>query len=296
VNLKEVLDEALRVTDKSEDELRTLLERGLLDEHYQGILRTLRWVDSLIDIHPQPEQFTDARETLNLRRRAILEFFRAHFESHPVLGDAPAHSAPDLLFILACRDPEDTATRVDGALPHIRQHRDRPVVLCGGGFGSHTTEAALMRDRLLGQGIDESRLILEEDSIDTIGNALFAKLLLRQRGLLPGDGRLLVTTSAFHAVRSLNIFRKVFGPQFAVAVATVRTTPDEDERLDLADHELASDSQSSREIFSFEDFFSGGHREIDPGDDAAMLVQLILHHSFYRHRYDLMRKFADALI
>ncbi|MBN1476855.1 YdcF family protein [Candidatus Sumerlaeota bacterium] len=293
--MREVLDEALRTSDRSEDELRSLLERGLLDEHYQGILRTLRWVDSLIDIHPQPEQFTDVRETLSRRRGAILEFYRAHFESHPVLGDTEAHADPDFLFILACRDLGDTGTRVDGALPHIRRHGDRPVVLCGGGFGSHMTEAAFMRDRLMAQGVDESRLILEEDSIDTIGNALFAKLLLRQRGLLPAEGRLLVTTSAFHAVRSFNIFRKVFGPRFAIAIATVRTTPDEEESLHLADHELASDSQSSREIFSFEDFFSGGHREIDAGDDAAMLFQLILHHGFYRHRYDLMRKFADAL-
>lgn len=66
-------------------------------------------------------------------------------------------------------------------------------------------------------GIDRSRLLLEEESRDTIGNAvLVAARYLRH--LQPRT--IYVVTSPFHAARALLLFRSVLGPQWTVEVAT----------------------------------------------------------------------------
>lgn len=87
-----------------------------------------------------------------------------------------------------------------------------------------------------------------------------------------------MVTSAFHAARSLNIFRKVFGKRYQLGVAAVRTSGNEDEQSHCAAHELASDSRSSREIFSMEDFADVDYarRPIAAGDDISIFYQLML--------------------
>ncbi len=81
---------------------------------------------------------------------------------------------------------------------------------------SGLTEAEYMTRILVANGVDRSRLLLEEESRDTIGNAvLVAARYLRH--LQPRT--LYVVTSPFHTVRALLLFRSVLGPQWDVQVA-----------------------------------------------------------------------------
>ena len=167
----------------------------------------------------------------------------------------------------------------------------------GGGFDPINTEAEFMNQMLNEKNFSRERVISEDDSIDTIGNALFSKLKLKQQKLLPEKARLLVVTSAFHAVRSLNIFRKVYGPNYDIAVAPIKTVFDSERQIELVAHELSSDNMSTREIFSLRDYgdIEGNMGQLTPGDEKSIFFQLLLNHDFYMHRYDLTRKYADVL-
>ena len=81
-------------------------------------------------------------------------------------------------------------------------------VVVSGGSGSLMLEgegdAATAQRLLTAQGVDQSRLVLENESRNTYENALFSKKLVAPA---PGETWLLVT-SAFHMPRALALFRK----------------------------------------------------------------------------------------
>lgn len=69
---------------------------------------------------------------------------------------------------------------------------------------------------LVARGVDPGRILLEESSYDTLGNAFFSLVL---HAIPRGFGRVLVITSEFHMPRVESVFRWVYGlgaPQCAV--------------------------------------------------------------------------------
>jgi uncharacterized SAM-binding protein YcdF (DUF218 family) len=82
----------------------------------------------------------------------------------------------------------------------------RPPPLDESGFP--WTEARAGAHYLVARGADPARILMEESSYDTIGNAYFSRLL---HALPRGFERLLVITSAFHMPRTEAIFRWVYG-------------------------------------------------------------------------------------
>ena len=298
MNYKERIGQLIQLT-KAPSKAKTtrLLENGWLDEYYGKIIEGIDWLGKMENLHPRPQPLSKLKEELIEQKNKILQFYQNYFSAHNVIGNAAAHKKPDFIFILACKNKKMLQMRVGGALPHIERHTKAPVVLCGGGFDPVHTEAELMCKCVLKEGVPEERLIFEDDSVDTIGNALFSKLKLAQLKVLPKKARLLVFTSAFHAVRSLNIFNKTYGLDYEIAVVPVKTIFDSARLIQRVAHELQSDRRSSREIFSLDDFLDlkSGVKEVTPGNDVTLLFQLILHHDFYRHRYDILRKYADVV-
>lgn len=281
----------------SQKTMTELLKNGRLDEYYGDILEAIDWLNKIENLHPNSKPYTDIKQKLNLQREHILIFYQKYFNTHSVIGSKIAYNKPDLIFALACRGKEMVSMRLEGALPFAQRHEDARLILCGGGFDPVYTEAQIMQQLLVKKNFPRDRVVFEEDSIDAIGNALFSKLKLKQQNLLPQKARLLVVTSAFHAVRSFNILRKVYGPNYDIAVAPVKTVFDNDRQIKLVAHELASDNLSSRQIFSLRDFadIEGGMGQMTPGDHKSIFFQLILYHDFYRHRYDLVRKYVDVV-
>ena len=106
--------------------------------------------------------------------------------------------------------------RLDAALLHDAEadhflvlsrgttHRPPPVDAAG----HPVDEARASADYLTARGVDASRVLLESWSLDTIGNAAFARLMHAEPRRWR---RLLVVTSAFHMVRTRAIFEWVFG-------------------------------------------------------------------------------------
>lgn len=92
--------------------------------------------------------------------------------------------------------------------------------------GKHgSTEAQVMADIIASAGIDRSRLLLEDQSFDSLGNAVFtARRYLAQLG----GGILYVITNDFHMPRALYIFSQVLGSGWQVVAYGVPDWHDED--------------------------------------------------------------------
>ena len=77
------------------------------------------------------------------------------------------------------------------------------LVFCSGGVGRFgPSEASLMAGLLAGDGIDPARIVLDEDSLDTLQNVVAAARFIRARGL---DGAL-ICTDRYHLARVRMLF------------------------------------------------------------------------------------------
>lgn len=80
--------------------------------------------------------------------------------------------------------------------------------------GTHgRTEAAVMADIIQAEGVSNDLILLEDQSFDTFGNAIFT---VRRYLKNEEPGVLVVVTSPFHMERALYIFRQVLGPEWTV--------------------------------------------------------------------------------
>ncbi len=104
-----------------------------------------------------------------------------------------------------------------------RKNRFRQIVI-GGGLRSRKrsgmTEAQALEAYLASRGVPREKMILESDSKDTIGNALWAKEIIKRRRTKDLKG-IVVITSKYHRRRALMVFQRVLGPKYAIRIETV---------------------------------------------------------------------------
>jgi vancomycin permeability regulator SanA len=112
--------------------------------------------------------------------------------------------------------------------------RERPelMIICSGDRqpdapAGTPSEAALMRDLIIGWGVAAERIAIEDESRDTIGNAVLTAV----RHLKAIEPRpLSVITSPFHLERATETFRHVLGYQWQVQAVASDETNDDIER------------------------------------------------------------------
>lgn len=141
---------------------------------------------------------------------------------------------------------------------------EKSRLLLSGGITNHElgkSEAMVMKEYCVSRGVPESSIILEENSLDTIGNGVFSMLEIHGK-ILPGT--IYVVSSCYHMKRSEFIFRKCFGPgyrfDFSHCSNFHRPELDEAKSMELAEH-----------------FFSG----IADGDIVAIKERLFKLHEMY---------------
>jgi uncharacterized SAM-binding protein YcdF (DUF218 family) len=157
-----------------------------------------------------------------------------------------------------------TLARAVAAADLARAHPDAAIV-CSGSHGvgrkPRRSEAASMADLIVERGIDRERIFLEDQSRDTIGNAVY--VADRYLGALPAR-RIFLVTSPFHLERSVETFRLVLGPAWEILGMASAPAPDDGER---AKHE-------PRFLMQTRAFLAG----IAPGEVARMVAKLHSRH------------------
>jgi uncharacterized SAM-binding protein YcdF (DUF218 family) len=93
------------------------------------------------------------------------------------------------------------AKRINAAAKYLKENRGTVVIASGGkGPGEDISEAEAIKRELINQGINKSRILLENRSTDTYENIEFSKKLIPAQ-LDHG----LVVTNTFHMYRALSI-------------------------------------------------------------------------------------------
>lgn len=112
-------------------------------------------------------------------------------------------------------------SRLDKAYEYLKSNSQTKAILCGGlGDDDLVTESCVMKNYLIGKGIDSSRLIEENKSKDTTQNIKFAKEII---GSDIDNSSIGVLTSDFHIYRSTLIMKKAGYP---TCYRFPATTPD----------------------------------------------------------------------
>ena len=177
--------------------------------------------------------------------------------------------------------PAPVALRVKEAVRLLNEGA-APRIIMSGKWGYRVTEplpfteAAAMKKVAVAEGANPDNIILEEESLDTLGNAYFCKKLF----LVPNDWRsVIVLMSDHHAERSEYLFRKVLGPSFNITIHPVS--------IDLTPEERAAkDTMHAKSI-------ALAKKWLDPiadGDDAAIWQLMSTKHPAYAENPEISKE------
>jgi hypothetical protein len=263
----------------SDGQLATLYARLKEQRQWSGMLKT----------YVSDKQLPKAASR-NLQRLLfdIQVFYTRYIQQAYYLGAPSAYHNPDMIVILGA-NRRVLEQRLAFALPLVRKFSTVPVVLSGGGR-TVELEARVMYDFLIQHGVAPSRLILETDSLDTVGNAIFTYFALARHSV--SGNKILLITSNFHAPRALFLFQQIGDPGFELAVGLA---PYEGKNLaHLIDSELQQEATSIANLLHW-GRLSGQTNAPDllATGTCSIFFQTLLHHSLYPSRWDLARRYAD---
>ncbi len=178
--------------------------------------------------------------------------------AEPLAADAALAAAPEILVVLGSKRSQ--VARAEAAAALARERPGAVVILSGrAGFEppQGPAEAEIMAGVLRQAGIPGERLRLEDESRDTVGNAVLtaARYL---RGIAPRP--LTLVTSPFHMERALYIFRTVLGPSWPVTGDPSRPLPGDEDQIPL----------EATYLDEVRTMLAG----IEPGDLAAIAARL----------------------
>ena len=110
--------------------------------------------------------------------------------------------------------------RLTAVESYLNSHPDAVAIVSGGqGPCEDITEAQAMYDWLTAQGIDGSRIILEDKATSTKENLQFSFDIIRERGDDPADG-VAIVSSEYHLYRAKNMAARMGATPYGVAGRT----------------------------------------------------------------------------
>jgi len=144
------------------------------------------------------------------------------------------------------------------------------------------TEAKAMAKYLENNGVPKEKIILEEKSKDTIGNAYFTKVnvLEPRKWYNP-----IVVTSNFHIPRTRYIFKKVLGKKYNVSFVKVTSKLPRDllERIRIKEQKVLN-------------LLKRWTKEIEDGDDKSLKKFLYTEHPAYAKHPEITREQLRRMI
>ena len=117
----------------------------------------------------------------------------------------PAEKIPVIIVLGACvRGRKITGAlkrRLDKAASYLKENPQTQVIVSGGqGAGEAVTEAFAMKEYLIGQGIAEERIQMEDKSGTTRENLAFSRQLLGKK-----EAEIGIVTNNFHMYRAMKV-------------------------------------------------------------------------------------------
>ena len=103
----------------------------------------------------------------------------------------------------------DTINRLRKAVDLSKNGYLKRILVAGGASFDYpyVIVSKIMKKFLVSKGIKAKNIFTETDSRDTIGNALFSKLIIQNKKY----SNLVLISSSYHISRSLYVFNRVFG-------------------------------------------------------------------------------------
>lgn len=153
---------------------------------------------------------------------------------------------------------ESGKQRVVEALEVLKRKRTKNILFSGGYMRPEQSvslaQGLLNYAKTLAPELDEQTVILEEQSRDTIGNAVFSRKLLKDTAYK----RITLVTSDYHMKRSLWIFKFVFGGEYHVEAIVA-----ESDDVTRAQHKSIEESHLAETILMFEGIKKGNMKAIE---------------------------------
>lgn len=174
----------------------------------------------------------------------------------------------DVLLVLGySTDPSHPVfrSRVETAVTHYIEGLAPQIIMSGCCSMSldrkpSVTEAAVMRDYAIDLGVPSSAILLEEDSVDTIGNFYFSKKRFLEPCAWYHVG---VVTTPWHAFRSEWLAAQILGPDYAFEMVLAPNPADWNE-ADIRKSELRNRSLLAETQAQLSDMAPGDHEAIVP--------------------------------
>ena len=132
--------------------------------------------------------------------------------------------APEFVVVLGAQVQGDQPSltlkkRLDLALSYLNDHPQAKVIVSGAqGADEAYTEAYVMAKYLIEQGVDENRVIQEEQAHDTRENLEYSRVLAEQHGM--DTASVLIITSDFHLCRAKYLARRLGMEPYGLASQT----------------------------------------------------------------------------
>ena len=127
-----------------------------------------------------------------------------------VLGAGVNGTAPSLSLL----------NRLEAAKDYLNEYPNAEVIVSGGqGSGEDITEARCMRDWLIQNHIDRSRIIMEEKAVNTLENIEFSLDIIKSRGDDP-SAPVAIVSSEYHLYRAKYMARELGAEPVGVAGKT----------------------------------------------------------------------------
>ena len=134
---------------------------------------------------------------------------------------------PQVMVVLGCQVKPDGPSqllrdRLEEAADYLSDHPDMTVVVSGGqGPDEPTTEARAMADYLIEEGVEEDRILLEDQSHNTSQNLRNSAQVLKDAGYDLDETDVLVVSNGFHLTRARMLAERAgFGEISTLAAPT----------------------------------------------------------------------------
>jgi hypothetical protein len=270
------------------------LREKILDEQFREIFNEIRWAREIKKLgSPIPRELLNMLEKL---RERIVNYYIEYLKTNKRIKEI---KNPDLIVGLGCSNGLgflDKRVEVLGDL--MEKFPEAKVLLSGGGMGVLKTEAREMLEKLKkNYKVDEELVILEEDSLDTLGNIVFSKLLLKKLNILCGIEKIIVVTSPFHVIRVHSLFSRVFPKEISFEIRGhnyyLNKVSSDITTRKIVENEIKSLYRSDR-IFNIVNLKEEKKNSFEV-DETSIFYQMLLYHDLYRNRRDILRKYYKCL-